>query len=85
MGYDNTKQTFNSVWVSDSQTSMFVSEGKGENSNKVITQEGKADCPATGRKDLTMKQVFRVISPDKHVLEMFNDGKKSMEITYTRR
>ena len=29
MGYDNMKQTFNSVWVSDMQTSMFTSEGKG--------------------------------------------------------
>jgi hypothetical protein len=31
-----------------------------------------------------MRQVFRVLSPDKHVLKMFNDGKKTMEITYTR-
>ena len=33
LGYDNTKQKFNSVWVSDMQTSMFTSEGKGENGN----------------------------------------------------
>ena len=26
MGYDTTKQTYNSVWVSDTQTSMFVSD-----------------------------------------------------------
>src|SRR6266478_2530490 len=74
MGYDNIKQTFNTVWVSDMQTSMFTSEGKGENGNKVITLEGKSNCPATGRKDIPMKTVFRVISPDKHVFEMFNDG-----------
>ena len=85
MGYDNTKQKFNSVWVSDMQTSMLTSEGKGENGNKVITLEGRVDCAATGRKDVLMKQVFRVIGPDKHVLEMFNDGQKSMEITYTRK
>jgi len=46
--------------------------------------EGKASCAATGKTDVPMKQIFRVISPDKHVLEMFNDGQKSMEITYTR-
>jgi hypothetical protein len=84
MGYDNTKQTFNTVWVSDMQTSMFVSEGKGENGNTVITLEGKADCPATGRKDVPMKTVFRVISPDKHVFEMYDGNQKTMEITYTR-
>lgn len=85
MGYDNIKQTFNTVWLSDMQTSIFTSEGRGENGNKVITLEGKSNCPATGRKDIPMKTVFRVISPDKHVFEMFNDGARTMEITYTRK
>jgi hypothetical protein len=88
MGYDNTKQTFNSVWVSDMQTSMFTSEGKGEHGNRVITLEGKATCAATGRRDIPMKTVFRVISADKHVFEMFDGSKgenaKTMEIMYTR-
>ena len=87
LGYDNTKQTFNSVWISDSQTSMFTSEGKGDNGYKVITLEGRATCPASGQKDIPMKSVFRVLSPDKHVLEMFDGSKgnaKTMEITYTR-
>ena len=88
LGYDNTKQKFNSVWVSDIQTSMFTSEGKGETGNKVITLEGKADCPGTGRKDVPMKQVFRVLSPDKYTFEMFDgstgENVRTMEITYTR-
>jgi hypothetical protein len=88
LGFDNTKQTFNSVWISDMQTSMFTSEGKGDNGYKIITLEGKATCPATGRKDVPMKTVLRVISPDRHVLEMFDRSKgenvKTMEITYTR-
>jgi hypothetical protein len=89
MGYDNIKQTFNTVWVSDMQTARFTSEGKGANGNKVITLEGKSNCPATGRKDIPMKTVFRVISPDKHVFEMYDGSKganaKTMEITYTRK
>ena len=89
MGYDNIKQTFNSVWVSDMQTSMFASEGKGENGNKVITLEGKGDCPATGRKDVPIKQVFRMLSPDKYTFEMFDgstgESVRTMEITYTRK
>ena len=85
MGYDNIKQTFNTVWVSDTQTSIITSEGKGQNGNKIITLEGKSDCPATGRKDMPIKTVFHVLSPDKYVFEMFNDGNKSMEITYTRK
>ena len=85
MGYDNIRQTFNTIWVNDMQTSMVKCEGKGENGNKVITLEGKSDCPATGRKDIPIKTVFRVSSPDKYVFEMFNDGDKKMEITYTRK
>ena len=88
LGYDNTKRTFNSVWVSDMQTSIFTSEGKGDNANKVITLEGKSSCPATGRTDIPMKSVFHLLSPDKHVFEMFDGSRgenaKTMEITYTR-
>ena len=88
LGYDNVKQTYNSVWVSDMQTSLFTSQGKGDNANKVITLEGKSTCAATGRTDVPMKTVLRLISPDKHVLEMFDGSKgnaKTMEITYTRK
>lgn len=84
LGFDNTKQKFSCVWIDDMSTSIFTSEGRGENGNKVITLEGKASCAATGQKDVPMKQIFRVASPDKHILEMYNDGRKSMEITYTR-
>ncbi len=89
MGYDNIKQTFNTVWVSDAQTSILTSEGEGEDGNKVITLEGKSNCPATGRRDIPTKTVFRVLSPDKYTLEMFDASKgadaKTMEITYTRK
>jgi len=86
-GYDNVKQTFKSVWISDMQTSMFVSEGRGENGNKILTLEGTASCPEKG--EIPMKVVLRVLSPDKHTFEMFdasqNGSTKTMEITYTRK
>jgi hypothetical protein len=87
LGYDNTKQLFNSVWVTDTQTSMFTSEGKSDSGFKVITLEGKTDCPATGQKNVPMKMVLRLISPDQHVFEMYDGSRgnaKTMEITYTR-
>ena len=86
MGYDNTKQSFTSVWISDTQTATFVSEGKGDNGYKVITLQGTSSCPVNGR--MEVKSVLRVIGPDKHTFEMFDvtGGKnvKTMEITYTR-
>jgi hypothetical protein len=88
LGFNNIKQTFNSVWVDDMNTAMFVTEGKGENGNKVITLEGRASCAATGRTDIPMKMVLRVISPDKHTFEMFDGSKgenaRTMEIVYSR-
>jgi hypothetical protein len=88
IGFDNTKQTYNSVWISDMQTSMFTSEGKGESGNKVIKLEGKVSCAATGRKDVPMKTVYRLIGPDKHVFELFDGSRgentKTMEIIYIR-
>ena len=89
MGFDNIKQTFNSVSVSDIQTSMFTCEGKGEHGNKLITMEGRATCMASDCKDIPMRTVMRIISPVKHTVEMFDrskgDNVKTMEITYTRR
>ena len=84
LGFDNTKQKFNCVWVDDKHTSMFTSEGRGDTGNKTITLEGRMDCPASGQRDVPMKQILHLSSPEKHVLEMFNDGRRTMEITYTR-
>jgi hypothetical protein len=86
MGYDNVRQMFNSVWISDMQSSMFMSQGKGENGHKVITLEGTTSCPIRG--DTMVKVVLRVLSPDKHTFEMFDvsngQNVKTMEITYLR-
>jgi hypothetical protein len=88
VGYDNVRERFNMVWISDMQTSMFITEGKGEDGNKLITLEGKADCPATNQRDVPMKSVYRVVGRDKHLFEMYDGSKgyaKTMEITYTRK
>ncbi len=88
IGYDNVTQTYRSVWISDMQTSMFMTEGKGESGGKVITLEGVASCPMRGQGDIPMKVVLRVLGPDKHTFEMFDESEgestKTMEITYTR-
>lgn len=83
-GFDNTKQKFVSIWLDDMNTAINVSEGRGDNNNQVISLEGKANCPATGQKDVPMGQIIRILGPDKHVVELYNDGRKTMEITYTR-
>lgn len=88
-GYDNQKQAYNSLWVDDMSTAIFTSEGATTDDGKVITFNGKMDCPMTGEKDMAVKQVLRIISPDKHIFEMHDPSKgeksKTMEITYTRK
>jgi len=88
MGYDNSSQKFVQMWATDIQTSVFPSEGKADSDYKVITLEGKGDCPATGRRGGPMKKVFRFLNPDKYTFELFDvsNGKdvRTMEITYTR-
>ena len=68
--------------------SMFATEGKGENGNKVITLEGTSSCAGTGRTDIPMKVVLRVLSADKHTFEMYDSSRgenmRTMEITYTK-
>lgn len=87
-GFDNVKQTFQSIWISDVQTSMIFTEGKGDRGNKLITFEGTASCPATGRADIPTRVVRRILGPNKNTFEMFyesRDGnRKIMEIVYTR-
>ena len=86
-GYDNTKKKYSNVWIDDMHTSMFTSEGEGE--NNVITLEGNYDCPITDRKDLPMKQVLLIVSQDKHVFEMHDPTKgsdsKTMELLARQR
>ena len=88
LGYDNVTQLFQSVWISDMQTSMFITEGSGTENNQVITLEGTTSCGATEQVHVPMKVVLRILGPDKHTFEMFNvsrgENARTMEITYTR-
>lgn len=87
-GFDKMKQKYNNFWIDTMSTATFITEGTSGN-GKEFTFTGKMDCPMTGEKDMPVRQVVRIESPDKHVMEMFAtmEGKeqKTMEITYTRK
>jgi hypothetical protein len=88
-GYDNMKKSYSNVWIDDMSTGMFNAEGKTQDGGKVITFEGTYACPETGELNKPSKQVYRILSRDKHVFEMHDPSKgantKTMEITYTRK
>ena len=88
-GYDNMKKQYNNIWIDDMSTGTFTAEGKPDDGGKVITFEGTYACPETGELNKPSKQVYRILSRDKHVFEMHDPSKspntKTMEITYTRK
>ena len=88
-GFDNVRQKYNSFWIDDMSTGMFIAEGKADKGGKVLTFEGTHSCPETGETHKASKQIIRIISRDKHIYEMYDPSKganaKTMEITYTRK
>ena len=88
-GHDNVRGKYRSVWIDDMSTTMVVSEGDADGGGKVITLGGSYACAMTGEKDKTTTQIYRILSPDKHVFEMHDPARgehsKVMEITYIRK
>lgn len=88
-GYDNMKQKYKTVWIDDMSTGIVSTEGTADTDSKVLTFTGNMDCPATGEKNMAIKQVLRIINSNKHIFEMYDSSKgtesKTMEITYTRK
>jgi hypothetical protein len=89
-GYDNFRKKYVSFWIDNTATSMSMMEGSMDKEGKTLTLWGKMDAPAMGKKDEKVKYVMRVVSPDKHVFEMYNVSERGekdpmMVLTYTRK
>jgi hypothetical protein len=88
-GYDNVRQKYRSVWLDDMSTTMVTSEGDAGSDGKTITLGGDFACAMTGEKNKATRQVYRILSRDKHVFEMHDPARtgnsRIMEITYTRK
>lgn len=89
-GYDNFKKKFVGVWMDDMGTGMITMEGTLDKEGKTLTMWGVMDEPTTGEKNKKAKYVTHLVSPDKHVFEIFDvttygDKKPTMQITYTRK
>lgn len=88
-GYDNIQKKFVGTWVDNMGTGILLVEGSYNPTTKSFTYTGEMpDCMNNGK--LTkFREVVRLISKDKHVLEWYQmtGGKeeKVMEITYTRK
>lgn len=86
MGYDNFKKKYISTWMDNMSTAVLIAEG--EMKDGVCTLTAEFDDVITGEKK-SMREVFKVIDEDRHVMEMYGpapDGTefKMMVIEYTR-
>ncbi len=90
-GYDNTKKKFISSWIDNMGTGIMTMEGDWDEGNKTLTLAGKCIDPMAGNgKEMTIRQVQKVIDQNTQHFEMYGpgpDGKeyKMMEIKMTRK
>lgn len=91
VGYDNGKKQFVSSWIDNMGTGIMYLSGPWDAASKSMTLTGKMVDPSSGNgHEVTMREVFRVIDDNAHVMEMYCPGKdgkefKTMEIKFTRK
>lgn len=87
VGFDNSTETFKSVWIDNSGTGIMVTEGKLDPKKMVLQMHGTTVDPITG-KEIKVREEMYFESEKSHRLEMYmNYGDKefkSMEVVYTK-
>ena len=87
--YDNFRGRYVDVWVDNMSTGMMISYGTADSTGKVFTYKGKMDDVMSGKKDVPIRTVMRIIDNDTQMMEMYGPdqtGKeyKTMEMVYKR-
>jgi len=91
MGYDNFKKEFISTWVDNMGTGVMVMKGTWDEATKSLTLKGKmTNACTTDGKDTWVREVYKVVDENNHVMEMYGYGPdakefKTMEIKMTRK
>jgi hypothetical protein len=88
-GYDNINKKYVSVWMDNSSTGLYTTEGTMDKEGKVLTTIGKMDDVTTGEHDKSMMYVQRFHSKDRQTFEFHDlslpEGKTRVgEIEYVR-
>lgn len=86
-GFDNGKQTYQTIWMDNMGTGMMIGEGTYDPGTKTLTDHGRFTDPFIGQR--SYRGVITLIDDDHHSYEMYvadKNGKefRMMEIVYTR-
>jgi hypothetical protein len=90
-GYDNHKKKYVSTWIDNMGTGIMQMEGTWDEASKTMTMEGQMDDITREGRKCEMKEIFKIIDDDHHVMEMYGPDQKTgkqyktMEIKYTRK
>jgi hypothetical protein len=89
MGFDRTKDEYQSAWIDNMGTSITLSHGKMLDGGRRLELHAEAIDGHT-RKPISYRMVTRYLSRDEHVWEMFTQHtggpeQRVLEITYRRR
>lgn len=88
-GYDRGRQKYTSIWIDNMGTGISTALGAYDDKTKTFTFNREDFDPIT-KKIRKSRDVTRILSNDKHVMEMYlqgDDGKefKNFELTATRK
>ena len=86
-GFDNGKQTYQTLWMDNMGTGMMIGEGTYDPGKKTLTDRGRYTDPMIGQR--SYRGVITLIDDDHHSYEIYGadqNGKefRMMEILYTR-
>ena len=86
-GFDNGKQTYQTLWMDNMGTGMMTGEGTYDPGKKQLTDQGRFTDPVVGQR--SYRGVVTLIDDDHYRYEMYGadqNGKefRMMEIVYTR-
>ena len=86
-GFDNGRQTYQTIWMDNMGTGMMIGEGTYDPNKKTLTDHGSFTDPMMGQR--SYRGVVTFIDDDHHSYEMYGTDKngkefRMMEIMYTR-
>ena len=86
-GYDNGRQTYQTIWMDNMGTGMMIGEGSYDPGKKTLTDHGRFTDPMIGQR--SYRGVMTLIDDDRYSYEMYvadENGMefRMMEILYTR-
>ena len=91
LAYDNAKKVFISTWIDNMGTGLMKMEGPWDEATKSMILTGRCVDPGSGTgKEMTLREVFKVIDDKTQMMTMYGPGPdgneyKMMEIKMTKK